>query len=100
MREYKAPKFSEYLGILVDILEEGRKTGFFRADLDARILCRVLFGALDEVSLVWSSARRERYDLGEAAREIWNLCARGLLASAPPSAVPRSQPIRPKGEPA
>lgn len=88
MREYRAPKFAEYLGILVEILEMGRERGVFRADLEARILCRVLFGALDEVSLVWSSSRREKYDLGEAAREIWNLCARGLLSSAPVSAEP------------
>ena len=94
MREYRAPKFAEYLGILVEILEMGKERGVFRADLEARILCRVLFGALDEVSLVWSSSRREKYDLGEAAREIWNLCARGLLSSAPAAAEPVPVPER------
>ena len=109
MHEYRAPKFSEYLGILAEILETGRASGVFRADLEARILCRVLFGALDEVSLVWSSSRREKYDLGEAAREIWNLCARGLLAVAPAetertndqTTEPTTEPsAKVKGEPA
>ncbi|MCK6574508.1 TetR family transcriptional regulator [Myxococcota bacterium] len=89
MREYRAPKFAEYLGILVDILESGRVAGVFRPDIEPRILCRVIFGALDEVSLVWSSARREKYAPAEAAREIWNLCARGLLTEAPPPASRR-----------
>ncbi len=88
MREYKNPRFAEYLGILADILEEGRTAGVFRADLEPRILCRIIFGALDEVSLVWSSSRREKFVLAEVTQEIWNLCARGLL-SAPDSAPNR-----------
>lgn len=86
MREYRAAQFGEYLGVLSEILELGRREGDFRADLEPRILCRVLFGALDEVSLAWSSSeksRRDRLDLGEAAREISNLCDRGLLAVVP-----------------
>jgi TetR/AcrR family fatty acid metabolism transcriptional regulator len=82
MREYKAPRFQEYLDILAEIFELGRRTGEFRPDLEPRILKRILFGALDEVSLVWSSTRRDKYALADAAREIRNLCVRGLMASA------------------
>ncbi len=90
MREYKAPRFQEYLDILAEIFELGRRTGEFRADLEPRILKRILFGALDEVSLVWSSTRRDKYALADAAREIRNLCVFGVLAyDAHPNTVQR-----------
>ena len=85
MRDYQALKFGEYLDLLSDILDEGRASGQFRATIDPRILKRVIFGALDEVSLVWSSRlqqRRERYELADAATEIWNLCTGGILSTA------------------
>lgn len=81
MREYKAPKFGEYLGLLEEIIELGRQTQEFRADLHPGIAKRVLFGALDEVSLHWVSSRRKPYALEDAALEIWRICALGVLGS-------------------
>ena len=80
MREYKAPKFAEYLQLWTALIERGCATGELRADLDPAIVTLALFGALDEVSLHWVGARRKPYALDAAASEIWNLCAAGLLA--------------------
>lgn len=81
MREYKAPKFGEYLGLLGEIIELGRQTREFRTDLDPAIAKRVLFGALDEVSLHWVSSRRKPYGLDDAAEQIWRICAEGVLGA-------------------
>lgn len=82
MREYKARKFGEYLAEIEQIIEAGRASGEFRADVDARILKRVVFGALDEVSLFWVDARRndnqQPYALDRAAEQIWRVCVAGL----------------------
>lgn len=80
MREYKAPKFADYLAIWTSLIERGQRAAEFRADLNPAILTRALFGALDEVSLHWVGARRKPYQLSAAADEIWNLCAGGLFA--------------------
>lgn len=79
MREYKAPKFAEYLDLIEEVVRFGQETGEFRDDVDPVILKRVLFGALDEVSLHWVSSRRKPYDLDRAAAELWNICAHGVL---------------------
>jgi TetR/AcrR family fatty acid metabolism transcriptional regulator len=80
MREYKAPKFGEYLDLLGQAIELGRQTGELRPDVDPAILKRALFGALDEVSMVWASSRRRPYELEQAADQLAKLCTRGLLA--------------------
>ena len=80
MREYKAPKFQEYLEILANIVVEGQAAGEFDAQLHPTLLKRIIFGALDEVALRWVGARRKPYSLERAAHEIWTICARGLLA--------------------
>ncbi len=85
MREYKAPKFAEYLGLWTALIDRGRANGELRADLDPAIVTLALFGALDEVSLHWVGARRKPYALTDAADEIWNLCAAGLLARDTPT---------------
>lgn len=79
VREYRAPKFSEYLDLLEEIIEYGRQTGEFAEDISPKVLKRALFGALDEVSLHWVTSRRSPYSLEAAAEEIWRLCAQGIL---------------------
>ncbi len=82
MHEYRAPGFREYLGLLEDIIAAGQGSGLFDPSLHPTLLKRVIFGALDEVSLHWVSARRKPYDLDRAAAEIWSICAHGLVRRA------------------
>ena len=51
IKEYDNRKFGEYLGIVVDVIEQGRVEGTIRDDVDPWVVTRALFGALDEMLL-------------------------------------------------
>jgi TetR/AcrR family fatty acid metabolism transcriptional regulator len=51
VKEYDNPKFGRYLEILTGLIEEGQREGVFCRELDARLVGRSVFGALDEVLL-------------------------------------------------
>ena len=87
VREYKAHKFYEYLGVAEEILREGVDDGFFRSDLDPKVFRRALFGALDEVTLTWVHGQREGRtppcSLENATNTIHNLFSSGLCCPTP-----------------
>ena len=60
MKEYAGTKFREYLRIISQILEEGKKTGVFRESLNPLIVKRALFGAIDEMALEWILMKRKK----------------------------------------
>lgn len=84
MREYTPRKFGEYLGLLESLYVEGCEKGVFRTGIDAKVFKRALFGALDEVSTTWVSARREGVDgpfeLENAAQDIFSIFVDGVIA--------------------
>ncbi|HJZ86040.1 MAG TPA: TetR/AcrR family transcriptional regulator [Polyangia bacterium] len=51
MREYKNPKFGEFLRLLAAIIEDGQRAGELRAGVPPTLVARAIFGALDELSL-------------------------------------------------
>src|SRR5262249_16121766 len=59
MREYKNPKFSEFLKLLAAIIEEGQKSGELVNGLHPAVVARAIFGALDELSLARALGRSE-----------------------------------------
>ena len=69
VKEYENPKFSEYLKILRDLVEEGQRDGTIRDDIDARLVARSIFGALDEALLTLVLAGR---NTGEALERTSN----------------------------
>lgn len=79
VKEYKNPKFTDYLRILQNLIEEGQNEGIFRTDLDSRLVGRALFGALDEVLLHFTLARTPPRDVTEEARQISSMIIDGLL---------------------
>ena len=93
VREYKAHKFNEFLSVAEDILSDGVEAGVFRSDLDPRIFRRALFGALDEVTLMWVHRQREGRtppcSLESATQDITNLFITGLTG---PTCEDRSIP--------
>jgi len=80
MKEYVPVKFLEYLDVLGDILEEGKRDGTFRADLNVKTARRAIFGALDEISLAHVLSRKRKYLPKESAEEIFRIFAEGLCA--------------------
>jgi len=78
MKEYVPVKFLEYLDVLGGILEEGKRDGTFRADLNVKTARRAIFGALDEISLAHVLSRKKRYLPDESAAEIYRIFADGI----------------------
>lgn len=83
MKEYVPVKFLEYLDVISGILEEGKRQGAFRSDLNVTLARRAIFGALDEISLAYVLSRKRKYDPEEAAAEVYRIFAAGLSAHAP-----------------
>lgn len=79
VKEYGNPKFQEYLKILRDLIEEGQKEGTIRAHLDARMVVRAIFGALDEMLLTLTLAsRRHAVDTERAGNDLADLFLAGI----------------------
>lgn len=79
VKEYKNPKFTDYLKILQSLIEEGQREGVFRSDLDSRLVARALFGALDEVLLQLTLTRTPPKDVAREAQQITSMITDGLL---------------------
>jgi TetR/AcrR family fatty acid metabolism transcriptional regulator len=78
MKEYKNPRFAEFLKLLAGIIAEGQKSGAFRADVPAPVAARALFGALDELTLAWVTSRDGKIDIRKTGDWIGNLVLQGL----------------------
>jgi len=78
LKDYTPVKFFEYLEIISDILEEGKREGVFRPDLNISIARRAIFGALDELSLTYILSRKPKYHPTVTAAELCRLLLEGL----------------------
>jgi TetR/AcrR family fatty acid metabolism transcriptional regulator len=78
MKEYVPVKFLEYLDVISQILEQGKREGTFRQDLNVTVARRAVFGALDEMALAYVLSRKRKYDPADAAAEIYRIFAEGL----------------------
>jgi TetR/AcrR family fatty acid metabolism transcriptional regulator len=81
LKDYTPVKFFEYLEIISDILEEGKREGFLRPDLNVSIARRAIFGALDELSLTYILSRKPKYHPTVTAAELCRLLLEGLCVS-------------------
>jgi len=78
LKDYTPVKFFEYLEIISDILEEGKREGVLRPDLNISIARRAIFGALDELSLTYILSRKPKYHPAVTAAELCRLLLEGL----------------------
>lgn len=81
VKEYNNPKFYDYLSILHEMIVKGQDDGIVRSDVDARLVSRMLFGALDEVLLSLTLSRAGSDDVEVKARQVADVFIQGLLAS-------------------
>ena len=81
LKDYTPVKFFEYLEIISDILEEGKREGVLRPDLNVSIARRAIFGALDELSLTYILSRKPKYHPTVTAAELCRLLLEGLCVS-------------------
>ncbi len=77
MEEFSAAGFAEYLRMLRQIFEEGQSAGVFRRELNAKIVSKILFGALDEMATNWIISRRN-YQLESMADVVMDVFLSGV----------------------
>jgi TetR/AcrR family fatty acid metabolism transcriptional regulator len=79
MEEFSAAGLAEYLGLIREVFEEGQGAGVFRRELKAKLVAKVLFGALDEMATNWILSKR-RYKLAPMADEVLDIFLGGVSA--------------------
>ncbi|HEY0321562.1 MAG TPA: TetR/AcrR family transcriptional regulator [Pyrinomonadaceae bacterium] len=80
MEEFSAAGFAEYLGIIRTTFEEGQRAGIFRRELNAKLVAKMLFGALDEMATNWILSKR-RYKLVPMADQVMDIFLNGVSAA-------------------
>ena len=63
LKEYEPAPLWRYMTMLSGIISGGQKSGHFRSDIPAGVAAGAIFGALDEVSLHRTLARRRRTEI-------------------------------------
>src|SRR5256712_12077463 len=76
MEEFSAAGFAENLDLLCKILEEGQRSRVFRKDLNAKVVSKILFGALDEIATNWIISHRT-YKLEPMADVVMDVLLNG-----------------------
>ena len=80
MEEFSAARgFAEYLGLIRETFEQGQREGFFRKDLNSKVVTKILFGALDEMATNWILSKR-RYRLAPMADDVMDIFLNGVSA--------------------
>src|SRR6058998_1150537 len=79
MEEFSAAGFAEYLNLIRATFEEGQRAGVFRQELNAKIVSKILFGALDEMATNWILSKR-RYKLAPMADQVLDIFLNGVSA--------------------
>lgn len=80
MEQFSAAGFAEYLTLIRSTFEEGQRAGLFRTELNARVVAKVLFGALDEMATNWILSKR-RYKLAPMADQVLDIFLNGVRAT-------------------
>jgi TetR/AcrR family fatty acid metabolism transcriptional regulator len=79
IKDYRNNKFSEYIDIISTIIKNGQAQNIYRADIKPGIAKRAFFGALDEISRVWSLSLDTEYTLDETINQIMDIFLSGVL---------------------
>ena len=83
VRGYRNNKFSEYVNIISTIIKKGQEKNIYRKDIMPGIAKRAIFGALDEISRIWSLNLEINYSVEEAACQVRDIFKFGILQSGP-----------------
>ena len=80
MEEFSAAGLAAYLRLIRETLEEGQRAGLFRAELNAKVVAKILFGALDEMATNWILSPRA-YKLAPLADQVLDIFLNGVSSS-------------------
>ena len=79
MEAFSAAGLAEYLHLIREVFEEGQREGLFRRGLNAKLVAKILFGALDEMATNWILSKR-RYKLAPMADQVLDIFLNGVSA--------------------
>jgi TetR/AcrR family fatty acid metabolism transcriptional regulator len=79
MERFSSTLLRDYLGLIRTIVVEGQRAGVFRKELNATLVAKLFFGALDEMATNWILSRR-KYALASVADAIVDLFVHGVAA--------------------
>ena len=86
LNNYTINRIVEFLDLIEEVLEEGKKKGTYRRDLDTRVAKMVIFGAAQGILLSWvlseSTAVRNqtfKFSLYRAAKTLKDIFKSGLV---------------------
>jgi TetR/AcrR family fatty acid metabolism transcriptional regulator len=86
LNNYTINRIVEFLDLIEEVLEEGKKKGIYRRDLDTRVARMVIFGAAQGILLSWvlseSTAVRNQtfeFSLYRAAKTLKDIFKSGLV---------------------
>lgn len=78
VKEYRNTTFKQYIDVISRIIKQGQDAGIYRQDILPGIAKRAFFGALDEVSRIWTSPGSAHYSLEETSEQIIALFLNGM----------------------
>lgn len=70
LKQFGAPLFGKYLETVARVFEEGQEQGVVRRDLNARVLARALWGALDAIALGWALGGGDEQMMRKSAHQV------------------------------
>ncbi len=78
LKDYHNQKFIDFLGILEQIIRDGKDGGYFRRELKINTMKIAIFGALDELAREWILNQDHKHELKGYASELANTFNKGL----------------------
>jgi len=77
MQEFSAAGFHDYLEVIWKTIDDGQRTGVFRADIKAVVASKILYGALDEMVTNWILSEKS-YPLAPMAGDVVKIFFGGM----------------------
>ena len=77
MQEFSAAGFHDYLEIIRETIDDGQRSGVFRADIKPIVASKILYGALDEMVTNWILSKK-KYPLAPMAGEVLKIFLGGI----------------------
>jgi hypothetical protein len=89
LNNYPVNQIVEFIDLIEEILEEGKKKGSYRKDLDTHVAKMIIFGAAQGILLSWivsesAAVRRKtfKFSLYRAAKTLREIFKTGLVGES------------------
>ncbi len=76
MRGGSAPEMRKYLGIIEEVLREGKEKGEFRQDFSEWLAARALLGIMDELCTIW--VLKKKLELPAMVDDVLDIFYKGI----------------------